>query len=79
VGYSKWVPYLSDPSFNASTIYGGVPGVNPEYTIKDFEESLLINVMAAALVGLAIVFPLLLMQAKFRSKPSTTITATEHF
>lgn len=80
IGYSKWVSYLTDPSFNASTVYAGISGLGSEYTMKDFEESLVINVMAAILVGLAIVMPLLMMHPRFRSRPQGIVTVThEHF
>jgi len=80
IGYSKWVSYLRDPSFNATTAYAGISGLGPEYTRKEFEESLVINVMAATLVGLAIVMPVLIMHPRFRFRPQRIITVThDHY
>jgi hypothetical protein len=70
---------LTDPSFNGSTVFAGVSGVGPEYTMKDFEESLVINVMAATLVGLAIVVPVVMLHPRFRPKTQEITLMHEHF
>ena len=66
VNYSKWVPFLMK-SMRSPDI---------EYTKEMFEESMIVNAMAAALIGLAVVMPILVLHPKFRNRPQRIITVT---
>ena len=68
IAYSKWVPYMTDPMFNRTRAFAGVSSMGPEYTHEMFAESMVINTLAAALVGLAIVMPILVLHPKFRNR-----------
>lgn len=76
LAYNKWVPYLFDPTFNKSTALAGLNNVGPAYDEKYFEESLVINVMGAALILLAVVIPLIVSYPKFRYRPQRIVTVT---
>ena len=76
IAYTKWVPYLLDPRFNTSAAFAGINTLGPSYTRIMFEESLVINVMAACLIGLAMVMPVLVMNPNFRFRPQRIITVT---
>ena len=70
--YSKWVPYLMNPGFNV-TAAGPKGG---QYTNKEFAESMVVNTLAAALIGLVIVMPILVLHPKFRNRPQRIMTVT---
>jgi len=67
VNYSKWVPFLMKSMQRSPDI---------EYTKEMFEESMIVNAMAAALIGLAVVMPILVLHPKFRNRPQRIITVT---
>jgi len=62
-----WVPYLWQ---NSDT------PIHEGYTDQMFMESLIINAMAAGLIGLVIVMPILVLHPKFRNRPQRIITVT---
>lgn len=79
VAYSKWVPYLtleSNPNYNRDLQGQGLNSLGVEYTDEMFAESLTINVLGAALVGLVIVMPILVLHPKFRYRSQRVITVT---
>ncbi len=76
VAYSKWVPYLTDPKFNSTRAFSGVSNLGPQYTPEMFAESMVINVLAAALIGLVVVMPILVLHPKFRNRPQRIVTVT---
>jgi len=79
VVYSKWVPYLLEGSdFNKTLDSKLLSGdkFKDGYTTKIFAESMVINVLGAALVGLVIVMPILVLHPKFRFRPQRIITVT---
>ena len=77
--YSKWVPYLLEGSdFNKTLDSKLLSGdkFKDGYTTQIFAESMVINVLGAALVGLVIVMPILVLHPKFRFRPQRIITVT---
>ena len=46
------------------------------YTDEKMWESITVNVLAAALVGLVVVMPILVLHPKFRNRPQRIITVT---
>lgn len=76
VAYTKWVPYLMDRRFNRTKAFAGINSLGPEYSLDTFQESLVINALVAALIGLAIAMPILVLHPKFRYRPQRIITVT---
>ena len=70
------MPYLTDRYFNASTALSGLTNIGPRYTEKMFVESLTINALAAGLIGLAVVIPIIVSYPKFRYRPQRIVTVT---
>ena len=81
MSYSHWPKYLTDVVLNITVhLHGHNPQINPQsglYTIRYndemFAESMLINMIGAALVGLAIVMPIIL-GSNFHFTPYMKIT-----
>lgn len=65
-----------DRYFNETTALSGVSSLGAEYTHEMFVESVTINVMAAALVALAIVIPVIVQYPKFRYRPQRIVTVS---
>ena len=78
IAYSKWVPYIFDLEFNATTALAGLETLGPRYTHDYFHQSIVINALGIGLVLLGIVMSLLVSHPRFRTRPSgvTTITVT---
>jgi len=74
IAYDKWVPYLMSDNFDAGNILK--PIFNEPYTSRMFWESMTVNILAAALVGLVVVMPILVLHPKFRNRPQRIITVT---
>lgn len=79
VAYSKWVPYFmskvtKNNQFEPNNALQ--PLSSTPYTDDMFWESMTINVLAAALVGLVVVMPILVLHPKFRNRPQRIITVT---
>jgi len=74
-GYSLWVPYsnLTSEVFNHATV---LKETGIDYTHEKFMETMVINALAAALFGLVIVMPILVLHPKFRNRPQRIITVT---
>ena len=64
---------MSD-NFDAGNILK--PIFNEPYTSRMFWESMTVNILAAALVGLVVVMPILVLHPKFRNRPQRIITVT---
>lgn len=77
LAYSKWVPFLTDPTFNRTRAFAGINNLGPDYTYDMFAESMVINVMAACLIGLVVVMPILLLNPRFRYRAQRIITVTQ--
>jgi len=75
-GYSQWVPFLMNENFDKNAVLKDSAGESIPYTTEMFMETLSINVLAAALIGLVIVMPILVLHPKFRNRPQRIITVT---
>ena len=70
------MPYLSDRTFNRTTALTGLSSLGPEYTADMFVESMVINALAAGLVALAILIPVVVAAPAFRYRPQRIVTVT---
>ena len=77
--YSKWVPQLTEYfSDSLQSLNNSGNGNTPtdDQSQKYFEQALVINALGAALIGLIIVMPILVLHPKFRFRPQRIITVT---
>ena len=76
--YSKWVPQLTEYFSDSLRLNNSGNGNTPtdDQSQKYFEQALVINALGAALIGLIIVMPILVLHPKFRFRPQRIITVT---
>jgi len=77
VSYSQWVPMFMSKVTNQLEPNNALQPLSSDRNTDDIMwESITINVLAAALVGLVVVMPILVLHPKFRNRPQRIITVT---
>jgi len=75
--YSQWVPMFMSKVTNQFEPNNALQPLSSDRNTDDIMwESMTINILAAALVGLVVVMPILVLHPKFRNRPQRIITVT---